>query len=1687
MRKVLRISGWITGSILVIILCALIVLHTPYGKDFVRKQALNFIRSKLDTEVQIGRINYLLPKRVELNDVLVRDESNDTLLAVRKLRIDINPFTLVYGKLTVPAVTLQGVTAHVYRHAPDTAFNFTYIINAFAGGAADTIAATQQQESDSGSSSSMRFDIGRLTLGDIHIRFDDHTGGTRLALDLEELLLSMDKTDIAKLDFGIDQLKIKGLTTSFIQDTSWLPPSPDTGSAASFQLAANKVALDKIAFSYSDKISQAKFDISLNHLLLQPRNIDIAGQRIDITRLVLDTTSVTMLAGIADEQKNRAEPEPDDTGNTQNWHITAGDIQLAAISFKMDDPAAPLQPHGMDYNHLDIRNLNLQAANLYYMTDSMSGDIKHLSVQERSGLDLQELRTRFAYHSRGAVLNNLYLATGGTILQDHLEITYPSLQALQTDPGSLFLNVNLEKSKVSISDILLFVPDLKKQDFFAQHQHRLLQLDATINGHMNDLSIRKLHLAGLDKTEAILSGRLKGLPDADKLSYDLEITRIQSANRDLTPLLPASLQQQISLPDLFGISGHIHGTTQDYSTELALMTSEGNAFLKGYLHMSPGKNREQYDLRLKADRLHLGHILRQDSLMGRISADFSVKGSSFDVRTMQTELRGAIHLAQIKGYDYNTIHLSGNIDDGTGQVRLLSGDPNARLSLAATAGFNDTFPSIVADLIIDSIDLQALQLSAGAFKIRTDIHADVPVANPDYPQATVTFDRTILLIENQRHIIDTMYVVSAPTPDSNQQITAYLDILQASITGHIPLTKTGAAIQDHIGRHYTLNSTDSTGKADSTAPPEQYDLQLTAHIADRPLLRALLPDLTKLDTIHLDAAIDEHNLTLNMTAPEIMYGANHITGVTANINGRDSALTYKVGVERIAQTNFELANTTVEGQLAQNEITAAIHIRDTVGADQFRIAVAMHQQDSDQIISLQPDLLIHYKPWQVATPNQIVLGKEGFYVTGFEIRNGNKHIRLQSEMPAYNAPLTASVGNLSIGEITRIVSKKDTLLADGTLNANINLQQMKPDILLTASVDIKDMSVLNTTIGDIRIEATQGDAGALDAKMTILGQGNDIRLAGAYYLQPNGGNDFNIDLHLNAINLQSMEGLAMNQIRNSSGFLRGKLNIQGTAKQPVITGDIRTDQLATTVSMLGMQYRFPDEQILFRKNEIRLDGFDILDSTGNKITLDGSIATGDLSNMQLALNVRAKNFKALSSTIRDNKSFYGSVVLSTNLNIKGPVSAPDIGGSIGIERGTAFTVALPESQVKIRESDGIVEFIDASDTSGTHVLLPDSDTAVSSMLALNTGGDLNVNISIDSAAEFRVIIDPGTGDYLRVRGLAALNAAITPGGELTLTGTYELREGAYQLNYNMIRRRFDIAAGSSITFAGDPLDANMDITAIYEANIAPYDLVEKQVPDPAQLNFYKQRLPFDVQLKMRGELMQPYISFNIDLPEGKNYRMAAEGVDLVQARLSQLRTDTSELNKQVFAVLILNRFIGEDPFASEGSGVSTMARQSASRFISEQLNRYASSLIKGVDLSFDLASTEDYTTGERRERTDLSIAASKALFNDRLTVTIGNDFALEGQQSNQENTSLIPGNLAADYRLTPDGRYTLRAYRRDQNEGVMQGFITETGINFITTHDYNRFRNLFNRKRRQREWVNQTRYSTETETDNKKP
>jgi hypothetical protein len=332
-------------------------------------------------------------------------------------------------------------------------------------------------------------------------------------------------------------------------------------------------------------------------------------------------------------------------------------------------------------------------------------------------------------------------------------------------------------------------------------------------------------------------------------------------------------------------------------------------------------------------------------------------------------------------------------------------------------------------------------------------------------------------------------------------------------------------------------------------------------------------------------------------------------------------------------------------------------------------------------------------------------------------------------------------------------------------------------------------------------------------------------------------------------------------------------------------------------------------------------------------------------------------------------------------------------------------------------------------------------------------------------------VDAGNGDFLRLKGTAQLTAGIDVSGKITLTGSYEIEEGSYDLSFNFLKRKFIIQKGSRIVWTGDPTTAQINITGIYITNTAPYDLVQNQIQtSSSNANIYKQKLPFEVHLLLQGELLKPQISFDIVLPKEKNYNVSDAVISTVETKLAQLRQETGDMNKQVFALLLLNRFIGEDPFnnGAGGTNASNFAMQSVSKLLSEQLNQLAQNLMQGVDINFELATTQNYTTGTEQDRTNLNVGVSKRLLNDRLTVTVGSDFELQGPMQTNQQKNNIAGNIAINYKLSKDGKYMLRAYRKNDYTDVIQGYVIETGIGFIISVDYNKFKELFSSKEQRR-------------------
>ncbi len=1672
MRKILKITLYTIACILMLVAGALLFLNSKWGQNFVRGRAEAYLRGKLKTEVRIGFLGYGVPDYVVLRNLLVLDQAKDTLVSLGELKIDLDMYKLLHSNLSVQQVLLTGVHSHIYRNRPDTAFNFSYIIAAFAGAP-----ATKPAVKDT-TPSKFVIDLNRVKLNDIHFRYDDYTAGARFAVDLENLNLTLKKIDLNSLSFHICDLAVDGLQSSFAQGISVLPPAPvDTGTT-DVRIVADNIDLKRINFRFDDDISKLLFTLKLGQLNLQLKGFGLADSRVAVQRLSIDSAYSTLRLGINDTLAPVAEVDTIPTASGDKWRITGEAVRLAGINFRLDNPNDAPVPKGIDYSHLDLKNVSLSLDKLFYNEDTVSGKLNHLAAQERSGIQINELKMAFNYNPQGAILDNILLQTPNTTIKDHLEVHYGSLAQITDSLAHLQLNIDLQNSSIAMTDVLVFAPMLDTMAIFKNVKKATIAVDAALYGTLHALTLKRFHVSGLSNTDVALTGSLRGLPDADELNYNFNITKAVTSRQDIGLFVADSLLSSVRLPDKMGVMGKLSGTTNAWNTDLLLATTDGRARITGQLDMGAAKGQETYAMNIATDDLDLGKILKQDSMLGMVSADIHLAGAGFDINTMKAIAKGDISKATIKGYTYRDVKLIAGLEHKMAEVDLLSEDKNMLLQVKGRADLNGQYPAIVADIKMDSIDLHATHWYGSQLKLSGTMHVNFPELSPDYPRGEALWWNPVVALDSATYSLDSIKIKSHPVA-GNQDIVADLGIARLRVTGKTPLTRLGDIVQEHIDRHYSTPRSDSIARAKAVKNiaqiPPDYNLDIHALVLDRPLLHGLLPGLTSFDSITVIGALSQHSLKLNVAVPDLVYGATTVNSAAIEVIGSDSALTYSVTADRVTQNTLAIWYASVNGKLDKNVISAHIGLSDSLHREQFALAADLAQSGDSQVVHLLPGLTLNYLPWEVKEGNRIVLAGGGFYIQNFGISRDGQYIKAASAEPRINAPVKFDINSFQLSNITKAISAGDTLIADGLLEGIVHLEQLSPSPIVTSDFQISSLSILGDTLGELQLQVNNRKENELAANMKLYARGSEVSLAGSYFLKEKNGNDFDLKLDVTQLALKSFENIARQQINHSSGYVRGNLRITGTTLAPVVNGELHTDNLATTVSQLNATFRMPNEKITFTGKNINFHNFSLFDNANNKAAINGDVDIKSLTNPTMDLTIKADNWQALHSAAEDNKVFFGNLFLSANLRINGSATDPSVDGELKILKGTDVTVINPESAPQVESSKGIVVFISQKDTARRNAAARAARKTrpVVAKIKTKTGAGYNVNINIDKNAKFSLILDQASGDYLTVKGDANLNASVTAGGAITLSGVYALTEGAYELNYNMIKRKFLIKEGSVITFAGDPINgANMDVTAIYQTMAPPYDLVQRQVTDLEQLRYYKQRLPFNVALHMTGGIMAPKLKFDVALPENRSFSLTSSQIDIVQAKLSQVRLDTSELNKQVFALLILNRFVSDDPFSSgAGNSLKSTAMQSVSAFIGEQLNQAAGKLVKGVDLSVDLATTDDYTSGAQRQRTDLTLAASKRLLNDRLKITVGNNFELEGPQTTATQSSYIPTNLAADYLLSQDGKYTLRAYRKAYDEGVLQGYVTETGLNFILSIDYNSLKSQYKRRPKQKDSV----------------
>lgn len=1641
MKKVAKVILKILLVFVTLFLLIVLALQIPFVQNFAKDKAVTYLENKIKTKVEVGSIEIGLPKKIILHDFYFEDQSKDTLLAGETLKIDVNLYQLLHNKVTINSINLEKVTANI-KVNKDSAFNFDYIIKAF-----------ETPNNPQSEAKPMQVSIKNINLDAVKFRYKDAVANNNLAVNINQFDTKINKFDLNNLTFNIPEINLVGLKLNFDQDlveatNKAIKKIEKEADNKTLKLNLKNIQLEDIDINYKDAITQIATKIKFEKLATKVKTVDLKEQIIVLNSLELNKTNGEFTLGKTIKTSKKT------TKNTSvfPWKIDVDHLIVNDFNFAFNNNNFNKIKQGIDYNHLILSDLTLKGNSISLSENAYNGTIDSFVFKEKSGFELQALATNFNYTDKGASLKNLYLKTPQTTLQNYVIATYPSLESITKNTENIILDTDLKDSKIGFKDVLLLVPQLNSNDIFKNYSNAIVNFNAKIKGKLDNLNIKNFNANGLGNTKVDLNGTVTGLPNIKKSMYDINIINFESTSKDVYAFAPKNtIPTNIQLPKKINLKGDFQGSMLSFETDLALISSLGNANIQARFN-SVKKNKEKYQANVTVKSFDLGIFLKNNQF-GKVTANAIIKGESLKPETANATLTSKIEKVQYNAYNYENIKIDGNIKNGQYVANANANDPNLTFVLDAKGVVKSKNPSLNLKLSLDLIDLNKLNFHDSPLKMRGNITANFEDLNPDNLNGTINANDFLVALEQEQFPLDTISIRAVSTVEKDS-IILKSQLANGLIVGNYKLSTISNQLMSSVSKYYQL-------KKEYVKNADNQNLDFKFVINENSITQKIFPKITELSEITIDGAYNSVNdsIVVNASIPNLHYANNEISNGVLKINSKDNALHYNLYMGNLKNQQFEIPKTLLVGKIEDNKIDYELNIKDLKNKDKYLISGNFKDYLGTSVIHIHPEnLLLNYEDWKIDDDNLIKLDKNGLLVSNFKIQNNQQLFAVQSENNVANSPITANFKNFKLESLTSIA--ESNFKVGGIINGETTIKNVTINPLFVADLNIENFKIKKDTVGNLSLKIDNKTANLYNATIKLTGLNNQLNIDGNYNIS---NQNLNFTVDVETLQMKSLQPFTFNNIKESNGYLNGKLNVAGKATSPNVNGNIKFNSVGFIVVPLNSKFKMINDEIIFNTNEIIFKDFKLQDENDNPLKINGTINSQNYTNLGFDLNVIADNFKAVNSNSRDNNLFYGELFLDNNLGIKGTFDNPIIDGTVKINTDTRFTIVLPQSDPSIADREGIVEFIDQDQP----VLITIEDPTKKITQTEVKGFNVSVNITIDKKAEISIIIDEANGDYLKLQGDAELTGGIEPSGKTTLTGKYEFTGGTYEMNFNLIKRKFDIKPGSYILWTGEPTSGNINITAAYKVNASPLDLVINQLSGitTETRNTYKQKIPFETELKMKGELLQPQISFDIVLPE-ENNTVSTEIINTTQAKLEQIRRDEDALNKQVFALLLLNRFIGENPFESEAGGTSGafIAKQSVSKILSQQLNNIANDLINGFELDFDLEATENYTSGEKEERTDLNVGLSKQLLNDRLKVTIGSSFGLEGTPQQNEQATTIAGDITADYLITKDGRYKLRAYRKNNYQVALQGQVIETGVAFIITMNYDKFRELFHNK-----------------------
>ena len=1300
-----------------------------------------------------------------------------------------------------------------------------------------------------------------------------------------------------------------------------------------------------------------------------------------------------------------------------NFLLSSSDVSIVNSKFRLIDENKknPIK--------LDFSNLNIYASNFKIQGPDVSTKLNSLAFIDSRGVEVKDMRTDFVYTRQGMTFDGLQIKTENSELNGYLNFNYKR-EDLQFFEDKVQLEAGFNNTKISLSELNVFYNEFGKNQF--------AELNAKLTGTLNNLQVDNLRLNTSRRT--LINGDInfKNLFNAEKDNFVMNgnFRNLTSNYTDLKALLPNVLGESIpsSFKKLgnFTIKGISEITSKSLKTNTSISTGLGLIDSKLQMNRIDDIDNAIYKGNIIFTEFQIGEFLNDKSL-GNISFNLDVDGNGFLIEKMKTKAQGDIFTLDFNGYTYNNINVSGSFENKKFNGKFISGDQNLKMNFDGLVDISKEIHNYDFIANVKYANLNALKFvskdSISIFKGIVDMK--MKGTNVDDAFGDVKFKNTSYKNQNDSYFFKDFAVTSSFNQQNERLIEINSpDIIQGKLTGKFLFADLGKLIENSVGSIYT-------NYIPNEITTDQY-VDFNFKIYNK-IVEVFVPEieLGKNTFIRGRVESDEKDFKLTFKSPQIKLFDYFADDIQVSIDNKNPLFNTYVQIDSLNTkyydvSKFNLINVTLKDTLfIRTEFKGGKRNDDVYNLSLY---YTINQENKSVLGFKKSDVTFKNSTWFINESrdkhNKIIFDrdfknvefdklfmnhkKELIKLSGIIDDKGYKDIKLDFK-------------NVRMSKIT---PKIDSLKLNGIINGKLDILQKNGVYLPNSTVVIEDFKVNNFDFGSFDANIV-GNNSLTNYKVDVTIK-NDISQS----FKAIGNLDvskekptINLDVLFDKFNLEPLNPLGEDVINQIRGLVSGQAKVSGSLSKPSIDGSLTLDQAGLQIPYLNVDYSFQDNASVSLKNQSFIfNNVEMTDTFhSSKGRLNGDISHVNFSDWSLGLNISTDKLLVLNTKMEDEVLYYGTGFIGGSASINGPTNQLVIKVDGQTREGTEFKIPLSDT-----ESYG--------DNSYIHFLTKEEKESKQSgeEVVFNEikGLELDFDLDINEDAEVEIIMDPQTGHSIKGRGAGNLLIEINTNGKFNMWGDFLTFEGVYNFIYGgLIQKQFIVEPGGTIAWNGEPLDAEINLKAIYKTQANPSVLLDNPI---------NRSIPVNVEINITGQLEQPEPIFDLKFPN-------------VSSSLNselQYRLDDSESKVlQALSVVSSGTFISE----------VNISQQAITGNLAERASAIVNSLFSDGDGKLQVG--VNYQSGQRtpelqtEDRLGLTLStqlSDRILINGKVGVPIGG-----------VTETVIAGDVQIDFLLNEDGTLTAKMFNREnsiRNFGDEIGYTQGLGLSYSV--DFDTFKEL---------------------------